>query len=138
MIALTAVHSGLIAAAWKARERAYAPYSQFAVGAAVLCADGRVFSGCNIENASYGLTMCAERVALFAARSASATRIVLLAVVGDTRAPIAPCGACRQVMVELAPDADVILSNKVGAVHLTRVADLLPGAFGAADLELRR
>ena len=123
----------LVAAARLARERAHAPYSNFAVGAAVMCADGRVFEGCNIENASYGLTMCAERVALFSAVAAGCRQIDAIAVVGPDEAPLSPCGACRQVMLELAPNAEVIMAGE--KTRLTRpVRDLLPDAFGEADL----
>ena len=112
----------LIEAAKEARERAYAPYSRFKVGAALLARDGTVFHGCNVENASYGLCNCAERTAMFAAiaagyRPGDFTR---LAVVGDTDGPIAPCGACRQVIIEIGtPDIEVILANLNGAVDVT-------------------
>ena len=101
----------LVTAAWLARERAYAPYSGFAVGAAVLAADGRVFVGCNVENLSYGLTQCAERVAIGAAIAAGACEFLAAAVVADTRQPISPCGACRQVMAEFKIPR-VILANR--------------------------
>ena len=116
----------LIAAAAEARERAYAPYSGFKVGAAVLTADGSLFSGCNVENASYGLTICAERVAVFAAVAAGKPEITKLALVTDTEPPVAPCGACRQVIVEFAPRAEVISANTRGAVRSWIAADLLP------------
>nr|WP_269139189.1 cytidine deaminase [Burkholderia cepacia] len=122
----------LIEAAKAARERAYAPYSRFKVGAALLARDGTVFHGCNVENASYGLCNCAERTAMFAAiaagyRPGDFTR---LAVVGDTDDPIAPCGACRQVIIEIGtPDIEVILANLHGAVSVTTADALLPGAF---------
>ena len=122
----------LIAAARAARERAYAPYSGFKVGAAALAKDGRVFSGCNVENASYGLCNCAERTALFSAVAAGCQPgdLTHLAVIGDCPDPIAPCGACRQVMIELGgPALVVVRANLHGDVALTTAADLLPDAF---------
>jgi len=122
----------LIEAARQARELAYAPYSRFRVGAAALAADGRVFAGCNVENAAYGLCNCAERTALFSAIAAGvpAGGVVRLAVIGDTAQPISPCGACRQVMLELGgPDLAVVLANLQGARRLTTAAELLPGGF---------
>jgi cytidine deaminase len=88
----------LVKAAWEAREHAYAPYSEFAVGAALLAADGRIFVGCNVENLSYGLTNCAERVAVATAVAAGLREFLAVAVVADTAVPISPCGACRQVL----------------------------------------
>jgi cytidine deaminase len=122
----------LIREAREARNRAYAPYSAFRVGAAVLTRSGRVFSGCNIENASYGLCMCAERTALFLAIAAGCRcgDFTHLAVVGDTDEPLAPCGACRQVMMELGgPQLIVVQANLRGAVAQHTMAALLPGAF---------
>lgn len=121
----------LMAAARRHGERAYVPYSSFRVGAAVLTADGTTVGGCNIENASYGLAVCGERTAMFAARAAGHTDLVALAVScldGDTDQPhtLMPCGACRQVMVELLrPDATVIVDG-VGTLSLD---ELLPQAF---------
>jgi len=123
----------LVAAARSARERAYAPYSNFSVGAAVMCADGRVFEGCNIENASYGLTICAERAAMFGAVSAGCGRIDAIAIAGPGEKPLSPCGACRQVMLELAPDAEVIMAGEERHRRRT-VTELLPDAFGETDL----
>jgi len=122
----------LIRHALAARERAYAPYSSFRVGSALLAADGSVLYGCNVENAAYGPTNCAERTALFRAISDGHApgSFAALAVVGDTPEPIAPCGVCRQVMLELcAPDMPVILANLSGEMRQTTVAALLPGAF---------
>jgi cytidine deaminase len=122
----------LIRAAREARDRAYAPYSAFRVGAAVLTRTGQVFSGCNVENASYGLTMCAERVALFLAVANGCSRgdFTHLALIGDADEPLAPCGACRQVMMELGgPDLIVIQANLRGAVSQNTMRTLLPGAF---------
>ncbi|MHB1059934.1 MAG: cytidine deaminase [Rhodanobacter sp.] len=122
----------LLALARSAREQAYAPYSNFQVGAALLTFDGRRFSGCNVENASYGLCNCAERTALFAAVAAGCRPgdFAALAVIADTDKPVSPCGACRQVMSELCDDAmPVLLANLQGDTRVTSVADLLPGSF---------
>lgn len=122
----------LIREAREGRDRAYAPYSAFRVGAALLTRSGRVFRGCNIENASYSLCICAERAALFSAIADGCGRgdFTHLAVVGDTTEPLAPCGACRQVMMELGgPQLIVIQANLVGAVSQFTMAALLPGAF---------
>jgi cytidine deaminase len=122
----------LIRAALAARGFAYAPYSQFLVGAAVLTQNGRVFAGCNVENASYGLSNCAERTALFCAVAAGFGRgdLTYLAIVADTEEPVAPCGACRQVMLELGGgDLVVVQANLRGAVKQTTAGALLPGAF---------
>lgn len=124
----------LIDAAITARTHAYAPYSRFLVGAAVLCGDGRVFMGCNIENAAYPSTNCAERVAMQSAWAVGARDIVAIAVVADTPGPVSPCGGCRQVMAELARNAVVYLTNLHGQVYETSVAALLPGAFDPNDL----
>ncbi|HXD36249.1 MAG TPA: cytidine deaminase [Rhodanobacter sp.] len=115
-----------------AREQAYAPYSHFQVGAAVLTHDGRRFSGCNVENAAYGLCNCAERTALFSAVAAGCRPgdFVAIAVVADTPQPVVPCGACRQVMAELCDEAmPVLLANLGGDTRQTSVAELLPGSF---------
>jgi cytidine deaminase len=122
----------LIRAACAAREFAYAPYSGFKVGAATLTKDGRVFAGCNVENAAYGLCNCAERTALFAAVAAGCRPgdFTHMAVVADTVAPAPPCGACRQVMHELGgPSLIVVQSNLRGDTAQRTVAELLPGAF---------
>ena len=115
-----------------ARERAYAPYSRFKVGAALLTKDGSVFDGCNVENASYGLCNCAERTAFFSAVAAGYTRdqFAALAVIGDTDGPIAPCGACRQVIIELGgPELNIRLGNLNGAIRDTTAREQLPDAF---------
>ena len=125
-------YSALTEQAKAARARAYAPYSQFRVGSALLAEDGSVILGCNVENAAFGPTNCAERTALFAAIAAGCRpgSFQAIAVVGDTDEPIAPCGVCRQVMAELcAPDMPVVLANLRGAQRMTTVAELLPGAF---------
>ena len=116
----------LIAVAWEVRERAYAPYSNFKVGAALLSADGQVFQGCNVENISYGLTICAERVAIGAAVAQGVTKFVKVAVVADTKEPVSPCGACRQVLAEFGVKT-IILANKQGSVEFT-LEELLPRA----------
>ncbi|WP_049623689.1 cytidine deaminase [Frateuria defendens] len=122
----------LLALAREAREKAWAPYSNFKVGAAVETRDGRRFGGCNVENAAYGLCNCAERTALFAAVAAGCRPgdFVALAVIADTPDPVAPCGACRQVMAELCDAAmPVLLGCLRGHTHTTTVDALLPGAF---------
>jgi len=125
-------HEELIAEANQARAYAYAPYSRFKVGAAVLTKDGKVFRGCNVENASYGLCNCAERTALFSA-VASGYRpgdFAAIAVTGDTDGPIAPCGACRQVIIELGgPELSVVLTNLKGDIKTTTAGAQLPDAF---------
>ena len=118
----------LLNAALSARERAYAPYSKFLVGAAVLAKSGRIYTGCNIENASYGLTVCAERNALFSAVGAGEREFTALCVVGDTEAPISPCGACRQVMAEFKVPC-IILANLKGDVKEYTSEELLPYGF---------
>ena len=127
----------LIQEALEARKLAYTPYSNFQVGAALLCKDGRVFRGCNVENASYGLCNCAERTAFFSAiaHGYKPGDFAALAVVGQTEGPIAPCGACRQVILELGGNAlPVVLTNLKGDVFETTAADQLPNAFGGRDL----
>ncbi len=119
----------LIAAGKSARDAAYAPYSNFKVGAAVLTADGQIFTGCNIENASFGASMCAERVAIFSAVAAGQRQIQALAVIADTPQPVAPCGLCRQVLSEFSPDCQVIMANLKEEYHVVKLAELLPSAF---------
>ena len=129
--------SQLLEAAAAAAKKAHAPYSKFHVGAALFHGDGSITLGCNVENASFGLTNCAERTAFFRAIADGCRPgdFVALAVVGDTEGPIAPCGACRQVMLELGGAAlPVILGNLAGAVASTDAAALLPGAFAPNDL----
>lgn len=122
----------LLRHAEEARKAAYTPYSKFKVGAALLTKDGRVFNGCNVENASYGLCNCAERTAFFSA-VANGCRpgdFAALAVTGDTEEPISPCGACRQVIIELGgPSLPVVLGNLGGKVKETTASELLPYAF---------
>ena len=123
------VRQQLLDQARRARERAYAPYSHFRVGAAVLTATGEIFSGCNLENASYGATICAERVAIFAAVAAGCRDLTALAVIADTPEPAAPCGLCRQVLAEFNPDCPVIMATIAGNWRLTNLNELLPLPF---------
>ena len=124
----------LLDTARAASAKAYAPYSRFHVGAAVLAADGRVFSGANVENASYGLTCCAERNAVFAAAFAGVREIVAVAIHTPTGAPVSPCGACRQVIYEFGSDAVVVSCCDGDGRHRWTIGELLPGAFGPKDL----
>ncbi|MBO8160296.1 MAG: cytidine deaminase [Thermosipho sp. (in: Bacteria)] len=123
----------LIDEAFKAQEKAYAPYSKFRVGAALLTKNGKVFTGCNIENASYGLTCCAERVAIFKAVSEGEREFDTLVIVGDTTEPVSPCGACRQVMSEFG-DFRVILVSNDRKKKITTVKELLPYSFKKENL----
>lgn len=120
----------LLAAAREALHRSYSPYSQFRVGAALLTAEGKVFTGCNIENSSFSLTICAERTALFKAVSEGATSFSRILIVSDGEDFISPCGACRQVLSDLAGDIEVILTNGRGEMKQKKVSELLPFAFG--------
>jgi cytidine deaminase len=121
----------LIAAARRARRRAHARFSGFKVGAALEAADGTIITGCNIENATYGLTMCAERVAMFKALSDGYTKFRRVAVVADTDAPTPPCGPCRQILWEFGGDLEVLLANLTRQTGTYRLADLLPLPFDA-------
>ena len=122
----------LIQRALEARTRAYAPYSHYQVGAAVLTADGTIISGCNVENAAYPASICAERVALTAAIAQGYTHLVAIAVA--TANGGSPCGICRQVMAELGPEMTVYISDAAGNFVTTSVAELLPAQFTAKDL----
>lgn len=126
----------LVAAAVEARRHAHAPYSRYAVGAAILTEDGRVYQGCNVEISSYSLTCCAERVAIFKAVSEGRLRVRAVAVVTDSDPPASPCGACRQVLHDFgSPDLRVILGRPDGGVvETTTLGELLPRAFGPDDL----
>jgi len=124
-------HSTLIVTATAAREKAFAPYSNFLVGAALEADDGSVISGCNVESASYGLTICAERVALVKAVSEGYTRFHTIVVVADTAELTPPCGACRQLLWEFAPDVTVILANLTGDTKEFTMRELLPYGFDA-------
>ena len=120
----------LLAAARLACEKAYAPYSNFRVGAAVLGSGGRIFSGCNVENASFGLTCCAERNAIFAMVAAGEKEIREIAVIGESEEFLPPCGACRQVIAEFAPPQAVIhMGSRTGACRDATVSELIPFAF---------
>jgi cytidine deaminase len=121
----------LLAAAELARENAYAPYSHFAVGAAVLSSGGKMYAGCNVENASYGLTICAERTAIFAAVAAGERQLAGLAVVMESNEPRMPCGACRQVLQEFAisPEIPVVVATTAGQQHSTTLGELFPDPF---------
>ncbi len=105
---------------------AFAPYSGFAVGAALMAENGRIFKGANVENVSYGLTMCAERVAVGSAIQSGANKFARLAIVSDSKEPVVPCGACRQVLAEFSPGLDIITSNLAGQTQLLNLATLLP------------
>lgn len=124
----------LIARALEMRERAYAPYSGFRVGAALECADGTVYGGCNVENAAYGSCICAERTALVKAVSEGRRRFVRLAVAGDSEDYCWPCGACRQMLREFAPDLPIEVVNREGESYSTGLPELLPHSFGPDTL----
>lgn len=124
----------LAEAALAARAHAYAPYSRFLVGAAVQTADGRIFTGCNVENATYGLTRCAEQVAIAKAVSEGARRFVRIAIASQTDPPAVPCGMCRQMMVEFCEDLEIELVNPAGGTRTVYLRDLLPHAFRPSDL----
>ncbi|MEH7343752.1 cytidine deaminase [Bacillus sp. JJ1532] len=125
----------LIEEAKVARERAYAPYSKFKVGAALLTSDGKVYHGCNIENAAYSMCNCAERTAIFKAYSEGVRNFTAMAVIADTDRPCSPCGACRQVIAELCPkDMKVYLTNLKEDILEITIEQLLPGAFSPEDL----
>lgn len=118
----------LISAARQVREKAYAPYSKFAVGAALRTSSGRVFCGCNVENLSFGLTSCAERNAVFAAVAAGEKEFEAVAIVADSKEPVTPCGACRQVLAEFGLDLEVCSSNLEGERYKATLRELLPRA----------
>jgi cytidine deaminase len=125
----------LIEAAKQAREKAFAPYSKFYVGAAVETKDGKIYDGSNIESASYGLTVCAERVAVWKAVSEGEREFTQIAVVVDTEELTPPCGACRQIIWEFCGDISVILENLQGKSETLQMKDLLPHAFGREFLK---
>ena len=119
----------LLKQAIQVRERAYAPYSKFKVGAALLCKDGRVFEGCNVENATYGLAVCAERTAVVSAIAAGAKNFDQIAIVADTPMPVVPCGMCLQTLAEFAPNLSLTLSNLDGVTEETTLQQLMPKQF---------
>jgi len=125
-------HHKLIEQAQAARGQAYAPYSRFYVGAALLTASGRIFTGCNVENASYSLSLCAERTAVFKAVSEGEREFVAIAVVSSTGAT--PCGACRQVLREFSYDLEIIVADEAGQWRSYHLSDLLPQAFTSTHL----
>ena len=124
----------LLSAALAVRENAFAPYSKFKVGAAVQGLDGRIHTGCNVENATYGLTLCAERVAIFKGVSEGARRFKRVAVAADTDNLTPPCGACRQILWEFCGDVEIVLVNPRGRIETYRLKDLYPRPFDAAYL----
>ncbi len=128
------LYKELLGKAKEAAANSYSPYSKFAVGGAVLGISGKIYMGTNIENASYGLTNCAERSALFNAFSNGENEIRAVAV-WTKQGGVFPCGACRQVIAELAPEADIIINDRDGGILLLNASDLLPFSFGKKDLE---
>lgn len=125
----------LIAAATKARQNAFAPFSNFVVGAALETRSGKIYTGCNVENASYGLTVCAERVAIWKAVSEGERDFAQIVIVADTTEPTPPCGACRQIIWEFCGDIPVTLANLHGKSETIKMSELLPKAFGREFLE---
>jgi cytidine deaminase len=124
----------LLDTAHEARHKAHAPYSNFSVGAAVRCKSGAVYTGANVESSSYGLTLCAERLAICIAMHAGEREIEAIALVADTDSAPGPCGACRQFMYDFAPEADVTMANLKGDVRTLKVNELMPFGFGPHDL----
>jgi cytidine deaminase len=118
--------AALIKKAWEVRDRAYAPFSGFSVGAALEDEAGRVFVGCNVENISFGLTICAERAAVCAAVAAGSRRFRGVVIVSDSKEPVSPCGACRQVLAEFAPELSILCENKEGLRFTASLSELLP------------
>ena len=125
----------LVELAIKAKENAYVPYSNFRVGAALLTKNGKVYTGCNIENASYGATNCAERTAIFKAVSEGEREFEAIAINADTDDMTFPCGICRQVIIEFSRDIKLYISNKSGEYKEYSIGELLPGAFTSDDLD---
>jgi cytidine deaminase len=127
-------YSDLLKHARAAQKRSHSPYSRFRVGSALLTAGGKIYKGCNIEVSSYGLTICAERTAVFKAISEGEKRFKAIAIVSDERGFISPCGACRQVIMDLAGDIDIVMSNGTGELKVLKMSELLPHPFGPKDL----
>lgn len=127
-------HAELIEAARTAKRRAHAPYSRFHVGAAIESTSGRIYTGCNVENSSYGLTICAERTAIFKAISEGERYFKAIAIVADDKDFTPPCGACRQVLLDLAGNIDIVMVNARGRKLVKRLKDLLPFAFSDSHL----
>ncbi len=119
----------LVKEAIKARKNAYAPYSKFKVGAALEAANGKIYTGSNVENSSYGLTVCAERVALFKAVSDGVKKFRRLAIVADTKSPCPPCGICRQALYEFAPNLEIVMANMKGKTKIVKLGELLKHPF---------
>ena len=134
-MSFSAAHDRLIQAALDARKQAHAPYSRFLVGAAVEDSHGRIHTGCNVENASYGLTNCAERTAVFKAVSEGSREFLRIAVAADTEPLTPPCGACRQVLAEFSRDLEIVLVNLKGQSEILQLKDLLPRAFHGSLLK---
>ncbi|SMB91000.1 cytidine deaminase [Desulfonispora thiosulfatigenes DSM 11270] len=128
-------YKDLVEKALKAKENAYAPYSKFKVGAALLSNKEEVFTGCNVENASFGLTNCAERTAIFKAVSDGKKDFKAIALASDSDKIITPCGACRQVLLEFGPHIDVVMANNKGEYKVNKVMDLIPNGFDTEYLE---
>jgi cytidine deaminase len=128
-------YPALAALARAAMKHSYSPYSHFRVGAALLTRKGKIYTGCNIENSSYGLTVCAERTALFKAVSEGEKQFIAIAIASDEDAFTPPCGACRQVIMDLAGEIDIVLAKKDGSVKILRTGDLLPLPFGIDNLK---
>lgn len=122
----------------EARLNSYAPYSKFSVGSALITEDGTIFTGCNIENASLGLSICAERVAIYKAVSSGYKSFKALAIIGDTDDPCTPCGACRQVILEFSPDMEVIMTNLHQKIKITKAKELLPDMFQGENLKINK
>jgi cytidine deaminase len=125
---------GILAVATAARENAHAKFSNFKVGAGLRAASGKIYGGCNVENATYGLTVCAERVAIFKAISEGERKFDAIAVVTDTDTLTPPCGACRQIIWEFCGDVPVVMSNLQGKTEVVRMAELFPKPFDAGNL----
>ena len=131
---MTGAFDALIAAALAARENAFAPYSKFRVGAAIEDTDGRIHTGCNVENATYGLTVCAERVAVFKAISEGVRKFRRVVIAADTDRLAPPCGACRQILWEFCGDVEIVLVNPRGTTETHRLKDLFPKPFDVSYL----